>query len=148
MTFLSFRLMAHIYYSAGAPMPIPGFETRPLPGSLRARMHPKREGSGPMTTPTAPETVGTDPRKLDDFEQLCRGQIESGLHPGAGLAVYRYGKPVLDIHGGVADSSTGKTVGAGTMFVRFSFTKPLAQAFYRTFTKWIGAQVMIKVLLQ
>ncbi len=81
-----------------------------------------------MTTLTAPETVGMDPRKLDELEQLFRGQIESGLHPGAGLAVYRYGKLVLDIHGGLADSSTGKTVGTDTMFVLFSSTKPLAAA--------------------
>ena len=79
-----------------------------------------------MTNLTAPETVGMDPRRLDELEQLFRGQIESGLHPGAGLAVYRYGKPVLDIHGGVADSSTRKTVGADTMFALFSSTKPLA----------------------
>ena len=58
-----------------------------------------------MTILTAPETVGMDPKKLDELEQLFRGQIERGLHPGAGLAVYRYGKPVLDIDGGVADSS-------------------------------------------
>ena len=70
MKFLSFWLMTHIYYITGATMPIPDIETRQLPGSLRARMHPKREGGGPINTQTAPETVGMDPRRLDELEQL------------------------------------------------------------------------------
>ena len=35
--------------------------------------------------------------------QLFQQQIDEGLHPGAGLAVYRYGNLVLDVNGGNAN---------------------------------------------
>ena len=81
-----------------------------------------------MATLTAPATVSMDPRKLDQVTDLFHQQIADGLHPGAGLAVYRYGNLVLDIHGGMADAKAGKPADAGTMFVLFSSTKPLAAA--------------------
>ena len=52
-----------------------------------------------MTTFTHPDAVGMDPKKLEQVQQLFYAQIERGLHPGAGLAVYRYGHLVLDIYG-------------------------------------------------
>ena len=60
-----------------------------------------------MTTFTHPDAVGMDPKKLEQVQQLFYAQIERGLHPGAGLAVYRYGHLVLDIYGGVSDLRDG-----------------------------------------
>ena len=79
-----------------------------------------------MATLTAPESVSVNPAGLEKVTQLFDRQIAEGLHPGAGLAVYRYGQLVLDIHGGVADNNTGRRVDENTMFVLFSSTKPLA----------------------
>ncbi|MDA0263509.1 MAG: serine hydrolase [Chloroflexi bacterium] len=75
-----------------------------------------------MVTLTAPDAVSMDSQKLDHVKQLFHQQIADGLHPGAGLAVYRYGHLVLDIFGGVTDS---EPVTSGTMFVLMSSTKPL-----------------------
>lgn len=69
-----------------------------------------------------------EPRSLERLQELFWEQIREGLHPGAALAVYRYGKPVLDLYGGVADTGTGRRVTADTLFVLFSSTKPLASA--------------------
>ena len=83
-----------------------------------------------MTTLTNPDAVGMDAEKLEQVKQLFHAQIEDGLHPGAGLAVYRYGNLVLDIHGGVSDVRDGgsatQPVTRETMFVLMSSTKPLA----------------------
>ncbi len=81
-----------------------------------------------MVTLTSPETVSMSAAGLEEVTRLFHQQISDGVHPGAGLAVYRYGKPVLDIHGGVADAKTGRPVDTETMFVLFSSTKPLAAA--------------------
>ena len=81
-----------------------------------------------MATLSTPGSVAMDGGKLEQVQDLFTHQIESGLHPGAGLAVYRYGKLVLDVYGGLADSRTGRPVSADTMFVLFSSTKPLAAA--------------------
>ena len=81
-----------------------------------------------MATLTTPETVSMNPAGLEKVEQIFNRQISEGLHPGAGLAVYRYGSLVLDIHGGAADQNTGRRVDDKTMFVLFSSTKPLAGA--------------------
>jgi CubicO group peptidase (beta-lactamase class C family) len=67
-----------------------------------------------------------DSQKLREVEELFQHQIDSGLHPGAGLAVYRYGMLVLDLNGGIADSATARPVSDETMFVLFSSTKPIA----------------------
>ncbi len=77
---------------------------------------------------TTPDVVSMDPEKLERVEELFRRQIAEGVHPGAGLAVYRYGKPVLDIQGGLADGDTDRAVTGETMFVLMSSTKPLAAA--------------------
>ena len=81
-----------------------------------------------MATLTTPETVSMNPAGLEKVKQIFNRQISEGLHPGAGLAVYRYGSLVLDIHGGAADQNTGRRVDDKTMFVLFSSTKPLAGA--------------------
>ncbi len=74
----------------------------------------------------APESVGMTSKGLERVEALFNEQIEQGLHPGAAMAVYRHGKLVLDLHGGMADVEAGKPVNEDTMFVIFSSTKPLA----------------------
>jgi CubicO group peptidase (beta-lactamase class C family) len=76
-----------------------------------------------LATLIAPDAVAMDSQKLEQVKQLFQKQIDDGQHPGAGLAVYRYGNLVLDIHGGnVSDS---KPVTSETMFVLMSSTKPL-----------------------
>ena len=79
-----------------------------------------------MATLTTPDTVSMDSGKLQQAMDLFHQQIADGVHPGAGLAVYRYGKLVLDVYGGAADANTGRPVDDETMFVLFSSTKPLA----------------------
>ena len=75
-----------------------------------------------MATMTKPDAVAMDSRKLEQVKELFQRQIDEGLHPGAGLAVYRYGNLVLDIFGGTANTGP---VTAETMFVLMSSTKPL-----------------------
>jgi CubicO group peptidase (beta-lactamase class C family) len=80
-----------------------------------------------MMTTAAPEAVSMDPAGLKAVADLFHAQIkEKRLHPGAALAVYRRGKLVLDLWGGLADNQLGVPVEQDTMFVLFSSTKPLA----------------------
>jgi CubicO group peptidase (beta-lactamase class C family) len=81
-----------------------------------------------MATLTTPDSVSMDRSKLGRVEALFRQQIDDGLHPGAGLAVYRYGNLVLDISGGLANADTAHPVSDETMFVLMSSTKPMAAA--------------------
>ena len=81
-----------------------------------------------MATLTTPDSVSMDRAKLGRVEDLFRQQIDEGLHPGAGLAVYRYGNLVMDITGGLADADTAHPVSDETMFVLMSSTKALAAA--------------------
>jgi CubicO group peptidase (beta-lactamase class C family) len=76
----------------------------------------------------AANAVQMDPKGLQHVEELFRNQIEIGVHPGAALGVYRNGKQVLDLYGGMADQQAGKPVESDTMFVLYSSTKPLAAA--------------------
>jgi len=75
-----------------------------------------------MATLTKPDAVSMDSQKLEQVKKLFHQQIDEGVHPGAGLAVYRYGNLVLDIYGGIAKT---EAVNAETMFVLMSSTKPL-----------------------
>jgi len=72
------------------------------------------------------DTVQMNPGALQGVEELFHEQIAQGVHPGAVLAVYRHGKQVLDLYGGMADEESGKPVDHDTMFVLYSSTKPLA----------------------
>ena len=65
----------------------------------------------------AAENAQMDSRGLNRVEELFNKQIETGVHPGAALSVYRHGLPVLDLYGGLADSESGKAVTEDTMFV-------------------------------
>lgn len=81
-----------------------------------------------MATLTAPDSVSMDRTRLGQVEALFRKQIDEGLHPGAGLAVYRYGNLVLDINGGIANTDKAQPVTDETMFVLMSSTKPITAA--------------------
>ncbi len=72
------------------------------------------------TTPTL------SPEKLSELKTLFQEQLDSGLHPGASMAVYHRGKLVLDIYGGIADIPTATPVNSDTMFVTFSCTKAIS----------------------
>ena len=76
----------------------------------------------------AAESAQMDSQGLDRVEELFNNQIETGDHPGAALAVYRHGKPVLDLFGGLADRDTGKPVAEDTLFVLYSSTKAVTAA--------------------
>lgn len=76
----------------------------------------------------AANSVQMDSQALGRVEALFQEQIDQGLHPGASLAVYRHGKLVLDLWGGVADTASGRAVAEDTMFVLYSSTKPMAAA--------------------
>ena len=76
----------------------------------------------------APTQTRMDPKGLERVKELFLEQIESGLHPGAALAVYHRGELVLDLFGGLADQETGRPVDKDTMFVLYSSTKPLTAA--------------------
>jgi CubicO group peptidase (beta-lactamase class C family) len=76
----------------------------------------------------AADAVGMDPKALQRVEALFWEQIRQRVHPGAALTVFRYGRPVLDLYGGVADVEAAKPVNQDTMFVLYSATKPLAAA--------------------
>ncbi|HAA94122.1 MAG TPA: hypothetical protein DCE26_00320, partial [Dehalococcoidia bacterium] len=73
-----------------------------------------------MATLTSPSSVSMDETKMERVKDLFQHQIEDGLHPGAGLAVYRYGQLVLDIHGGMVRPDSRKAVDSSTMFVLMS----------------------------
>ena len=74
------------------------------------------------------EIARMDPRGLRRVEELFDQQIETGVHPGAALAVYRHGMPVLDLYSGVANQESGKMVAEDTMFVLYSSTKAVTSA--------------------
>ena len=79
-----------------------------------------------MTITATLDEVGMNAAAVQDLEDLFRRQIEQGLHPGAGLAVYRHGRLVVDLWGGLSDDAAGKPVAPDTMFILYSSTKPLA----------------------
>ncbi len=74
-----------------------------------------------------PQEVGMDSETVKKLATLFRAEVESGkLFWGAQLAIYRRGKRVLDIGGGLARASDQKPVTPNSMFVLFSSTKGLA----------------------
>ena len=76
----------------------------------------------------AADTVQMDAQSLERVRALFQQQIDQGLHPGAGLAVYRHGKLVLDLQAGVASQESDQPVMPDTMFVLFSSTKAMTAA--------------------
>lgn len=65
---------------------------------------------------------------LKNVEALFTEQINNGTHPGAAMAIYRYGKLVLDFYGGISNTDTGEPVNHNSLYVLMSSTKPLAAA--------------------
>ena len=76
----------------------------------------------------AADDAQMDSRSLGGVEELFENQIENGLHPGAAMAVYRHGKLVLDLYGGVAHVESGRPVERDTLYAVYSCSKPLASA--------------------
>ncbi len=74
-----------------------------------------------------PESVGVDSKKLDEMARSFAAACDAGeLFGGAQMAVYRKGRKVLDVGGGIARRRTNLPVTPDTMFVIFSSTKGLA----------------------
>src|SRR5215212_10025445 len=64
---------------------------------------------------------------LAEIECRFREQLSPlRLFPGAALAIYRHGQPVLDLASGYADTQRGELVDRDTLFLLFSSSKPLA----------------------
>jgi CubicO group peptidase (beta-lactamase class C family) len=75
----------------------------------------------------APASVGMDADALDAMvAEFERTQGEGKLFHGAQMAVYRGGKRVLDVGGGLARVRTREAVRPDSLFVLFSATKGLA----------------------
>jgi CubicO group peptidase (beta-lactamase class C family) len=74
-----------------------------------------------------PESVGVDSKKLGEIVAKFNAEVDKGeLFAGAQMAMYRKGKKVLDVGGGLARRRTNMPVTPDTMFVIFSSTKGLA----------------------
>jgi CubicO group peptidase (beta-lactamase class C family) len=74
-----------------------------------------------------PAEVGVNGAVLDHMAERFSEATERGeLFSGAQMAVYRNGRLVLDVGGGVARGRTGVPVNPDTMFVIFSSTKGMA----------------------
>ena len=74
-----------------------------------------------------PSEVGMDAAALDQMAAIFAEAVErSELIGGAQMAVYRNGKRVLEVGGGMARPRLGVPVTPETMFVMFSCTKGLA----------------------
>src|SRR5215217_6812239 len=74
-----------------------------------------------------PATAGVDGAVLDEMAERFTEAAERGeLFTGAQMAVYRDGRLVLDVGGGMARPRVGVPVTPETMFVIFSSTKGLA----------------------
>ena len=82
------------------------------------------------------ENAQMDPQGLARVEELFNRQIETGGHPGAALAVYRHGLPVLDLYGGLADRETGKPITEDSIFVLFSSTKAVTASCLHILWEW------------
>lgn len=70
------------------------------------------------------QRVGVDLKALDNLTQVFGDMIDSGLHPGAQLAIYRNGELVIELAGGL-DSPSGNPVTSETLFQIRSTTKAL-----------------------
>ena len=74
-----------------------------------------------------PQDIGMDRAPIEKITSMLRGELDTGrLFWGAQLSIFRRGKRVLDIGGGLARASDRKTVTPNTMFVLYSSTKGLA----------------------
>ena len=75
----------------------------------------------------SPESVGMDGAVVNQMIAMFRNAIEDQtLFAGAQLAVFRNGKRVVDVGGGMARVSDQTPVRPETMFTLYSSTKGLA----------------------
>jgi len=80
-----------------------------------------------VASEVTPPLVGMSRAPVEKIVAMMREETDSGrLFWGAQLAIYRRGKCVLDIGGGLARVSDERHVGPHTMFVLYSSTKGLA----------------------
>ncbi len=76
-----------------------------------------------------PEQVGLDPEKVDALLARAARDVESGLLPGAQLALARHGKiAVLESFGRAVQGGEERAVTADTHFVAMSSTKAITSA--------------------
>lgn len=86
-------------------------------------------------TPTGPAAVSAqipserlqsldiNPARFQNVERLFAAEIDKGRHPGASLAIYRYGEFVGVLNGGVARKNGPEIVTDETLFGLYSCTK-------------------------
>lgn len=82
----------------------------------------------PAVPEADPRSVDMDPDAVARAAALFEEQHAQGLHPGAQLAVFRHGLPVLDRYVGLARRDPDAPVTADTLFLIFSASKPFASA--------------------
>lgn len=88
------------------------------------------EGDGmPALREVDPGSVDMEPAGVAEAIRLFEAQQAQGLHPGAQLAVFRHGRPVLDRHVGLARQEPDVPVSEDTLFLIFSASKPFASAY-------------------
>lgn len=69
--------------------------------------------------------LGIDPKGLDRLSDTFADMISQGLHPGAQLAIFVKGRPIIELAGGTV-SPGGNPVTTSTLFQLRSTTKALA----------------------
>jgi CubicO group peptidase (beta-lactamase class C family) len=60
---------------------------------------------------------------FEDVRNVFQGNFDRGLEDGAAFAAYHRGQKVVDLWGGVADTTTGRPWGEDTMALTYSTTK-------------------------
>jgi CubicO group peptidase (beta-lactamase class C family) len=79
-----------------------------------------------MTEPLAtPDSVGMDPRKIDDLQRQVKQQLATGLSPGTQVVVARHAQVVLDMALGMARADPPTPVTHDTLFYSWSVAKPV-----------------------
>ena len=72
------------------------------------------------------QVQGTIEPGFEPLRDLLEEQFAKGEHIGAGVSVYRHGRKVVDVWGGLADEDAGTPWQADTMALSYSTTKGLA----------------------
>src|SRR5437667_11687778 len=79
-----------------------------------------------MTEPLAtPDSVGMDPRKIDDLQRQVKQQLATGLSPGTQVVVARHAQVVRDMALGMARADPPAPVTHDTLFYSWSVAKPV-----------------------
>lgn len=88
----------------------------------------KEDVHASLISAASPESLGLDPAKLERVCEIVASHIADGFHPGAQLAVGRYGKLALFRGMGNAAVDPPQPVGEATLFPLFSNTKVITAA--------------------